>query len=302
MANEREHFHHSRAPVFGIFLVFIGIILLLQTFNVISWSLWDTLWHFWPVIIIIIGLAILLRNYNVWLISLLTVVVLSASLGIALWQNSSGVFTGGVRTVTYVQPLENLRQAGINIDFTAGHLSASSLASNSSNLIEARVDATNSESSLKASFSGTGSNGQLSLNSINQQLWPTSGINWNLNFTPDIPLSFSIENSASSADYDFSSMRISGVDLDLNAGSCNMNLPEPSGIIPVKVTDNAASIDITIPGDAAAMVHATTNVGSLDLSSRFVKQGNDWMTPNYNNASNRIEFQITTNVGSVHIH
>ena len=37
-------------------------------------------------LIIITGLGILLRHYNVWLVSLLVLVVLGAGLGIAIWQ------------------------------------------------------------------------------------------------------------------------------------------------------------------------------------------------------------------------
>lgn len=47
-------------PVWGIFLLFLGILFLLQTFNILPWGLWGTLWRFWPVLIII-GLSLLLR-------------------------------------------------------------------------------------------------------------------------------------------------------------------------------------------------------------------------------------------------
>ena len=73
-------------PVWGIFLVFLGIVFLFQTLDVLPWGLWRTLWRYWPVLIIITGLGILLRRYNVWLVSLLVLVVLGAGLGIAIWQ------------------------------------------------------------------------------------------------------------------------------------------------------------------------------------------------------------------------
>ena len=74
------------APIWGIFLVFLGIVFLLQTLNVLPWGLWGTLWRFWPVLIIIIGLGILLRRYNAWLLSLLILAILGGCLGIAIWQ------------------------------------------------------------------------------------------------------------------------------------------------------------------------------------------------------------------------
>jgi len=76
--------HH--VPLFGIFLLFLGIVLLLQTFQVLPWALWGVLWRFWPVLIIIIGLNILLRRYNPWLVSALVLALLVACLGLAIWQ------------------------------------------------------------------------------------------------------------------------------------------------------------------------------------------------------------------------
>ncbi len=77
-----EHF----APIWGIFLVFLGIVFLLQSFNFLPWGLWETLWRFWPVLIIIIGLGILLRHRHVWLVSLLITALLLACLGLTIWQ------------------------------------------------------------------------------------------------------------------------------------------------------------------------------------------------------------------------
>ena len=74
--------------IWGIFLLFLGIFFLLQTLNVLRWGLWGALWRFWPVLIIVSGLGILLRRYNAWLVSLLTLVVFGACLGIAIWQHS----------------------------------------------------------------------------------------------------------------------------------------------------------------------------------------------------------------------
>ena len=74
------------APVWGIFLLFLGVVFLLQTTGILCWGLWGTLWRFWPALIIVTGFGILLRRYNFWLVSLLVLAILGACLGIALWQ------------------------------------------------------------------------------------------------------------------------------------------------------------------------------------------------------------------------
>ncbi len=92
---QSESDRHEGAPVWGAFLVFLGIVLLLQALGILSWSLWGTLWRFWPALIIITGLGILLRNWNHWLVTLLVLAILGVCLGVAMWQfghTTMGVF------------------------------------------------------------------------------------------------------------------------------------------------------------------------------------------------------------------
>ena len=93
-ARERRPREHH-VPTGGIFLVFLGIVLLLQSLDVMPWSIWNTLWRFWPVLLIITGLNILLRRFNVWLVSLLLLVLLFVCLSLALWQQQPPLTPAG---------------------------------------------------------------------------------------------------------------------------------------------------------------------------------------------------------------
>ena len=83
MSQEKMH-GANEIPMAGIFLLFIGTVLLLQTLDVLPWTLWDTLWRYWPVLLIATGISILLRHWNVWLVSLLILALLFVSLGLAI--------------------------------------------------------------------------------------------------------------------------------------------------------------------------------------------------------------------------
>jgi hypothetical protein len=85
MADEKSELERE-FPTGGVFLLFIGVVLLLQTLNVLPWSLWNTLWRFWPAILIITGIAILLRHFNVWLVSVVLLVILFSCLWLAMLQ------------------------------------------------------------------------------------------------------------------------------------------------------------------------------------------------------------------------
>lgn len=41
-----------------------GIVLLLNTLNVVSWAVWEDIARFWPVVLIAIGLSALLRLFR----------------------------------------------------------------------------------------------------------------------------------------------------------------------------------------------------------------------------------------------
>ena len=82
-ARPRREFY---PPLLGILLLFLGVIFLLQNFDVLSWGLWGELWRFWPVLVIGLGLRLLLKNYNPWLVSVIFFLLLCASLSIAVWQ------------------------------------------------------------------------------------------------------------------------------------------------------------------------------------------------------------------------
>jgi hypothetical protein len=72
------------APVGGIILLFFGVLLLMQTTGYLPWALWDTLWRFWPVMMIIAGINLLLRKLNPWVVSVIITVILTGCVLYAL--------------------------------------------------------------------------------------------------------------------------------------------------------------------------------------------------------------------------
>ncbi len=141
----REHY----VPIWGIFLLFLGIVFLLQSLNVLPWVLWGTLWRFWPALIIITGLGILLRHGSVWLVSVLILALLFACLGIAIWQYEPPSAVGQT-TKSYSEAPGRLERAQIEIDFAAGSLSVSSLSPSSLNFVEADSKMRNGNAGTKS--------------------------------------------------------------------------------------------------------------------------------------------------------
>jgi len=287
--------------IWGIFLLFLGIVFLLQTLDVLRWGLWGTLWRFWPVLIIIIGLGILLRRYNAWLVSLLVLAVLGACLGIAIWQYGPSLSSGMV-TKDYSEPLGDIERAQIEIDFSAGSITIGSLPPGSPNFVEATSEVRNSRKIMSVDFYQQDGEGKLYLSTVNQRFWGEPGIRWEVNFTRNIPLAINIKSAASNMELDLSELKVTELRLDVDAGNYNVTAPSTAGTSDIEIEANAANIEVTIPDGVAAKIQVDTNLSILDVDkSRFPQQGDYYMSQNFVSAENQVELEIDCDVGRVQV-
>jgi hypothetical protein len=59
---KRHHRCHSGSAIWGLLFLFGGGVLLLNNFGVIPWNFWDYVWGFWPALLVIIGIRVVLGH------------------------------------------------------------------------------------------------------------------------------------------------------------------------------------------------------------------------------------------------
>jgi hypothetical protein len=300
----------STVPIGGILLLFIGIVLSLQVTNILPWSLWGTLWKFWPVIIILLGLGMLLQRVNVWLVSLLTLVILGACLGVAVWQNSPNL-SGDIRIVgeSYSYPANGLQRAEAKVDFSAGSLIIEKLNPNSANLVEAEAthdgarffrSKQQQRITMIPDFSQDGVVGSLSLKPTNQQFWNKWDIGWRLGFNQWIPLSLNLKCGASNVSLDLRDLEVSVLYLEMNASDGKLIIPVSVKNSIVDIDMNVSNLEITVPEGVAAKIHTDANLSISEIDqNRFPKQGDYYISSNYDSAINRVELKILCDIGRI---
>lgn len=86
-AYDFRHKNHGGGILGGLFLVFIGIVFLLNNLGLVPGSVWNELWKFWPVLVILIGIRILAGRNIVSriIIALLTLFVFAGVLAYILY-------------------------------------------------------------------------------------------------------------------------------------------------------------------------------------------------------------------------
>lgn len=303
MAEEKQK-RGRGIPVGGIVLLFLGVVFLLQTFNIIPWGLWGMLWRFWPAILIIIGLGILLRRYNPWLISLLILVILFACLGLAIWQYGPSKTVESQLYQSYTQPGDNLEKADIRMDLPVGNLALAALPAGSPNLVEAGFTQNRHNAALKASYSREGTTGILNMQ-LEQKDWPawSSGeFKWQAAFSRDIPLTMDIKSAVSNFEADLSELKVTELRMKLDVGNFNVVLPSAPGDGKVSIDSALSNLDITIPQGVAARIKARADLGSAEIDkSRFPKQGDYYISGDWDSAGNRLDIDVKCDLGRVGI-
>jgi len=291
------------APVWGILLLFLGIIFLLQNLNVLPWGLWGTLWHFWPVLIIIIGASILLRYHNVWLVSTLVLAMLFACLGITVWQYGASPPAEKI-TNAYSEPLGSLEQAQIEIDFSGGSLTMDSLPYASLNFVEAGSGISNSQTSLRADFHRQGSEGELhlSLERGRWEFWSKGENSWQVRFNRNIPLTLDINSAASNVNLDLSQLQITELAMDVDLGNYMVKVPSSAGSVHVYIDADLSNLEIIIPDGVAIKLVTDTDLSVLKVDEhRFPRKGDYYISQDFASAKNRIELELNCDLSRVQV-
>ncbi|MCL0059284.1 cell wall-active antibiotics response protein [Dehalococcoidia bacterium] len=183
--------------------------------------------------------------------------------------------------ITHSEPRGDLREAVVEVAFQAGHIRLSALTPDSPNLVEAL----SRWNGLTADFRREDTVGNLRLNSTwdRRPPWRRVGAGWTewkVELTQGIPLILEVNSAAADAALDLRHLKVTRLDPELNA----------------------ANIQITIPEGVAARIEVDLNVGVLEIDeSRFPKKGDYYISPDFEDAENRIYLRIDLNAGRVEV-
>ncbi|HLE02268.1 MAG TPA: DUF5668 domain-containing protein [Dehalococcoidia bacterium] len=283
-------------PLWGLILVALGVVFLLQNLGVLGWGVWGTLWRFWPVALLLIGLNIILRGQSPWLMLGMTAVVLIGVIAAAVLVERS---RPAAVAASFSQPLRGITGASAEISFGAGELRIGSLPAGSASLVEGM-----SYPEVEQDFRRRNGTGMLNLSVSGRGFWTFGerGLQMEASFSPDVPLELVVKTGASDAQVDLTNLQVRRLEVDVGASRLSLLLPAKAGTTEAEVKAGAASVSIAIPQGVAARITAETAVGSLKVdTSRFPKVGDRYESPGFATATNRVDLTVKSGVASIDI-
>lgn len=293
-----------RGLIGPILLIAIGIVLLLNTLNVLPWGIWGTLWRFWPVLLILIGLEILFGRSS-WVGSLIVLIVaviaIVAIVLLSLTPTLLTTRTGERQTIS--QPLGDIRQAEVTIDFSVGSARLYRLA-DSPNLMEATIDNAPGRR-VETTWEVSGDTGRLRIHEARTDfsffpfLGPQVDSRWEIGLSDRLPLALKLSTGVGQSTLDLSGLRLTRLELDTGVGQTLLTLPA-EGHFDVDIRGGVGNTVITVPRGLAVRVRASQGLGNVSVTVPDVlHQDNEWVSRNFDTAESRAEIRISGGVGSI---
>ncbi|RPJ52365.1 MAG: hypothetical protein EHM21_00370 [Chloroflexi bacterium] len=283
---------HKGSIFWGFVLVLLGGLLLAQNMGWIppTVNVWSI---FWSLALVAVGVSLLLRNTRARTTMVKTDTDGAPAMAPAVTHPGDAVRV----------PLGSARRARVRFYYGAGDL---------------RVDGNAAPDEL---FSGTFNGGldhresqdgdeliaDLRVPSGNITLMSPfddpHSLDWTVGLNPNIPLVLEMEVGASRNLLNLRDLQVKELRLQTGASESQVELPAYAGETRVMLKSGMASVELTIPENVAASIRTRGGLASTEVDTlRFPQvEQNEYRSPDYEMAANRIDLDIETGLGSVRI-
>jgi hypothetical protein len=296
----------------GTLFIVLGLLVLLNNFSPIG-LYWEDLWQFWPVVLVLLGVSLMIRNRAGKII-----LAASAAIFLAVTIFASVKFTTGFinndfevsfdddhnSSYTMNEYKENydpsITKAVLNLDAKAGDFN---IDSSTSDLIYVKTKGTTSNnfnltkndddgvSSLKLKMKKT--RFHFGKNNYKNQ------VNVSLNEKPLWDLDLNV--GAASIDLDLTKYKVEKLNVDMGAASLDVKLGALSESSEVTVNAGASSIDISVPEEVGCEIK-TDDILSSNSYDNFQKiKSGLYRTSNFDEVQKKIYINIDCGISSVSV-
>lgn len=298
--------------LWGIILLELGFLFL--GINLSWWpnAVWLSFASFWPIILIIIGLRVLLKNNG--LFSLLTLIIVTAFLLISLLSpgidyNGVQISDNGLKTTSSATSQDYNKKVVKSLNLTlkagAGNISINSLSDNSSYLFTEENTNMGPINKSIAIHNGTAMVGlikeKMSYFLLNPRAWGNRNLMTKIN--PNLPTELTINSGASSLNMDLSDIMISQLVVDAGATNGTIDFGNKEDRVFANMNIGASNLTINIPLHSGIKIYPNSGLTKISFNSpaTIIKSGNVLMSQNYQLAKNKIVINLTAGASNIKV-
>lgn len=254
------------ALVWPLLLVGVGTLLFLDFAELAELDTLDLLARWWPVILIVIGLLVLIG---------------------AFWPGGRGVED------RLSVPLEGSSSGEVVLKFGAGRLD---VGRGTPGML---LDGTFDGGVLRRDLGP----GRVELEADVSQVFPFGNqLRWQVGLAPDVPLTLRLEGGASKSVLDLAELQVTSLVVKTGASDTRVILPRDVPACDAHIEAGAARVTIEIPVGVSARIRSQVGLGSSSVDTvRFPRTPDGWESADFATAERRAEIRVAGGVGSVRI-
>jgi len=309
--------------IWGLILIFIGAVFLLNNFGVIDFY-WGSVWRFWPIIFILIGANMLFSRLNGSTGSILSISLTLAALIFLGYQGTreperrmgrswfkfdhdwdkdsrdtvrSNASWTSSNTFTELYSA-NTKRAELNIK---GGATSYKLDDTTSNLFNAEVKQNFGNYTLEKTTRDSMEVLNFRMRNKKQKWEDMDGNEVKIKLNSNPLWDINVEMGAGETDFDLTSFKIANLQLNGGAASFKVKLPEPITTTDVTVETGVAEVDIRVPQASACRITVESGLSSRDFSGFNKKADGSYETSNYNTAAKKIHINLKGGLSSFQV-
>lgn len=304
---ERRHAGGVRGITGAIVLIGLGVAFLLQNLGIVTLDWWSLL-RFWPVLLVLFGLDLLLgRTLVGTLISaILGLIIIGVVLSLAMGLFGAGGFMLGetvTRDIGTYELSPEVEALNVNID-----IGAASVRVDGGAMAGMVVDGdyrTRERYELETQYEVSGGEAELTLTQRgddgNIVFQPGSGAGQiNLHLTEEILVHLNVNSGASELVLDLSDVQLASLNINGGVGTVRAILPG-AGDYEVLVNGGIGTVDLTVPDSLSAEL-AVDGLTTTNVPARFDKVSDGhWAAGDYDDAEDRVSISVSSGIGTVNI-
>jgi len=302
-----------RKIFWGLLLVIIGILFILKNTGVLFFS-WHTMWHLWPVILILWGISLIpVKDWIKLVLSFLTIVITFFAIQQYgpkddrkwdfEWNDNNDRDNNDEENVTTYnnvmsEDFDSLtKYAELKLNIGVGKFN---IKDTTNMLIEVKHDNNNANYSMTAKAEDSLTIIDLSLEKGEFNDGNISNnVNMKLNPSPIWDLDLNV--GAAEVDFDLSGFKTRNLKIQGGASDIDLKIGAALPLTDVKIEAGAASIIVRVPESAGCEIVSNTFMASKDFKG-FTKIGKQqYQTPNFATSTNKIMINLQAGVARVDV-
>jgi hypothetical protein len=291
----------------GIILVYIGGIILLQNFNIIDFN-WRFIWRFWPIVLVFAGVNMLFSSRNskigVLLMAVLTIVFLGLFTYKGLqedrnrngwgwmnsWENKEDTVEnreGNYNTIYSEDFLEGYKKVKLEVSGGAGEFN---IEEETDKLIVTQMERNRFQYVLKKTDYDSLTTLEFKPRKNKNVKFGGEDINIQLNKNPIWDLNLNI--GAGKLNFDLQNFKVSNVNVNGGAAEFNVKLGDLLDEVYMDVETGVASVNIDIPENVGCSIKNSNGLSSRNFEG-FTDLGHgNYETPNFKTSTKKIYINL----------